>query len=186
MRLSEFMDMGGEVFAVRRGDEMFRAMGVRTHDKREILFETRTDVRPGDWLEADSGNKFYVLDADVQVVEQQPFARRISYQTDQTAMEYQVAQESARPQATTFNIFGPSYGFVIGSEPHAQVTHPTFTFGDLERDIDRLGGEDAEDLKAMVRDLRSTLENQDSLSRGKLSHYSELLNRTGTAGSRDR
>ncbi len=176
MRLNEFMNLGGEVFAVERGDEMFRAKGIRTHDKREILFEPSTDVRPGDWLEADSGHRFYVRDTDVQVADQQPFARRVSYQT---AIEHQTAQESVQPQATTFNIFGPSYGSVIGNPQHAQILQPTFTFGDLERSIDRFGGEDTEDLKAMVQELRITLESQDSLSRGKLLEYSDLLNRHG-------
>lgn len=176
MNINNAMRSVGEVFSVERGNEMFRAEGIKVHDDREILFKPGTDVRPGDWLRADSGRRFYVHDTDVQMAHRRPFALRALYRTE---AEQQAAQETARPQSTTFNIFGPSYGSVIGSQQHAQVLQPTFTFGDLERDIDRLGGEDAEDLKAMVQELRSTLESQDSLSRGKLLEYSDLLNRHG-------
>lgn len=81
------------------------------------------------------------------------------------------------PQGPTFNIFGDTYGSVIGTQDHAQILQPTFTFGDLEQEIDHQGGEDAEALREMVQEIRDTLENQDSLSRGKLLEYSELLNR---------
>ncbi len=86
-------------------------------------------------------------------------------------------EHPARQLAPVFNIFGNVQGSVFGTQQHAQVLQPSFTFGDLEEEIDRRGGEDAEALKEMVREIGSTLEHQDSLSRGKLEEYGELLSK---------
>lgn len=85
-------------------------------------------------------------------------------------------QEAPRP-AAVFNIYGDTYASNVGTQQHAQVLQPSFTFGDLEREIDRREGEDAEALKAMVREIGDSLESQDSLSRGKLEEYGELLSK---------
>ena len=174
MRLSEFMDMGGETFELERGGEIMKVEGIRKHDEREVLFEPGTDVKPGDWLIVDSGHRFYVRESDVQMYNRQPFALQAFYQT---VAEYEVAQSPAEPQAPTFNIFGPTYSSNIGTQQNAQILQPTFTFGDLEQEIDRRGGEDAEALKEMMSQIRVTLEDQDSLSRGRLLGWSDLLNR---------
>lgn len=86
-------------------------------------------------------------------------------------------EEPSPPQSPVFNIYGDTYGSNVGTQQHAQVIRPTFTFGDLEREIERRGGQDVEALKAMVREIRETLERQDSLSRGWLLRWGELINR---------
>ncbi len=88
-------------------------------------------------------------------------------------------EEPSQPQAPIFNIFGDTYGSNIGTQQYAQVFQPTFTFGDLEQEIDRRGGEDAAALKAMVQEIKETLESQDSLSRSWLVRWSELVNKHG-------
>ena len=86
-------------------------------------------------------------------------------------------EEPSLPQAPVFNIYGDTYGSKVGTQGHAQVIRPTFTFRDLEQEIDRRG-EDVEALRAMVREIRETLESQDSLNRGWLLGWSELINST--------
>lgn len=174
VNISDFMDVASETLRVERGDEMFTVEGIRSHDKREVKFKPGTDVRPGDWLKADSGKRFYVCETDVRMFERRPFALLASYQTE---TEYEAAQFPPQPQAPTFNILGDSYGSVIGTQQNAQVLQPTFTFGDLEQEIDRRGGEDTEALQEMVSEIRATLESQDNLNRGWLLRWSELINR---------
>ncbi|HEV8046019.1 MAG TPA: hypothetical protein VGP38_12605 [Rubrobacter sp.] len=97
--------------------------------------------------------------------------------TAQGIQHVEEGEQSIPLSAPVFNIFGNVQGSVFGTQQHAQVLQPTFTFGELEEEIDRRGGEDAEALKAMVREIGSTLEHQDSLSRGKLKEYGELLSK---------
>lgn len=170
MNIKSFMRKGGESLQVARGRELLTVEGIRTHDKRKVLFEPGTDVQPGDWLTTESGHRYYVHDTSVQMYDQRPFSLEASYQTE---AEQEAASE---PQAATFNIFGNTYGSNIGTQQNAQVLQPTFTFGDLELEIERRGGDDAEALKEMVSEVRATLENQDSLSRGRLMEWSALLN----------
>jgi hypothetical protein len=85
-------------------------------------------------------------------------------------------KEPVQAYAPIFNIFGDNYSSIIGTQAHAQILQPTFTFGDLEQEIDRRGGEDAEALKEMIREIRATLEQQDSISRSWLLNWSEVLN----------
>jgi hypothetical protein len=176
VRIKDHMHREGETFAVERGDELFTVRGIRDHRKKEVLFEPGKDVRSGDWLKADSGHRFYVKDMDVQMYERRPAFLRASYQTEQ---EYKAAQEAASElhRGPIFNIFGDTYGSNIGTQAHAQILQPNFTFGDLEQEIESRGGEDTEALKDMVSEIRDTLEQQDSLSRGRLMHWSELINR---------
>jgi hypothetical protein len=104
----------------------------------------------------------------------------IAYVTDITPKGLEILRRWKEPtqgQAPVFNIFGDNYSSIIGTQEHAQILQPTFTFGDLEQEIDRRGGADAEALKEMMREIRTTLEQQDSISRCWLLQWSELLNR---------
>ena len=105
-----------------------------------------------------------------------PLALKAVYRTE---VEHEAVQAQSAPHAPVFNIFGNTYGSVVGTQETGQVLHPTFTFGDLEQEIDHRGGEDTEALKEMVREIHTTLQHQDSLSRGRLSEWSELMNRHG-------
>jgi hypothetical protein len=86
----------------------------------------------------------------------------------------QVEGNKAEPQPMqqfTFN--APAYG-VFGSQQD-------FTFeqviGDLDREIEEHGGEDKEELRQMVAEIRRVLETQDRISKGKFERWSELANK---------
>jgi hypothetical protein len=172
MNLADFMDLAGEYFKVERENEMFMKQGIRTHEEREVKFKPGTDVRPGDWLVADSGNRFYVHDTDVLVAEGNPFALRAFYRTEAEQEEKTRAPEPSH----VYNVHGNVYGSVFGSQGHV-VMQQSFTFEELDRQIEECGGDDADALKEMVAEIRRTLEAQDNLSRGKFLEWSELLNR---------
>jgi hypothetical protein len=169
----------GETFEVERDGVVSRVKGIKTRTKGEkvIYFMPDTEVQRGEWLQAvKSGNRYYVDDTDVLVERNRPLALQAFYRTQ---AEYEAAQTSSAPHAPIFNIFGDTCGSVVGTQETAQVLHPTFTFGDLEQEIERRGGEDTEALKEMVREIHTTLRHQESLSRGRLSEWSELMNRHG-------
>jgi hypothetical protein len=85
------------------------------------------------------------------------------------------SQQSA-PTSVTFNV-GNAYGSIFGTQQHAQILQPNFEFKTLEEEIEERGGEDTEALKNMVREIRTTLEQQESLGRRRLEGWSELINR---------
>lgn len=78
--------------------------------------------------------------------------------------------------SVTFNV-GNAYGSIFGTQQHAQILQPNFEFNTLEKEIEERGGEDTEALKEMVREIRNTLEQQESLGRSRLAGWSELINR---------
>ena len=84
-------------------------------------------------------------------------------------------QQSA-PASVTFNV-GNAYGSIFGTQQHAQILQPNFEFNTLEEEIEERGGEDTEALKNMLREIRTTLEQQESLGRRSLEGWSELINR---------
>jgi hypothetical protein len=174
---NRMMKLGGETFTIERGGkEHLKTEGIRHPNEQRIDFYPRTDVRPGDWLVTSTGKRLYVHDTDVLTVRRKTFALQAFYRTE---AEHEAAQTSSMPHPPVFNIFGDTYGSVVGTQETAQVLHPTFTFADLEQEIDRRGGEDTEALKQMVREIHTTLQHQDSLSRGTLLRWSELMNRHG-------
>jgi hypothetical protein len=74
-------------------------------------------------------------------------------------------------QQFTFN--APAYG-IFGSQQDftfEQVIH------DLDRQVEEHGGEDKEELRQMVAEIRRVLETQDSIGRSKFHRWSELANK---------
>ncbi len=168
------MNIGGEDFRVERGDELFVAEGIMNRERKEIRFRPKTGVRPGDWLIAGSGKRYYIHETDVQTFQRKPLAIVASYRT-QAEQERELSPPEL-PQSQVFNVYGNAYGSVFGNQQNVRLEQ-TFTFEELERQIEERGGEDADALKEMVAAIRGTLESQDSLSRGRLAEFSELLNR---------
>jgi hypothetical protein len=74
-------------------------------------------------------------------------------------------------QQFTFN--APAYG-IFGSQQDftfEQVIH------DLDRQVEEHGGEDKEELRQMVAEIRRVLETQDSIGRSRFQRWSELANK---------
>ena len=139
----------GETFEVEREGVTTESSvkGIRTHyrDEKVIFFVPGTEVQRGDWLQSvESGNRYYVYDTDTLVEGPRQLALKAVYRTE---VEHEAVQAQSAPHAPVFNIFGNTYGSVVGTQETGQVLHPTFTFGDLDQEIDRRGSEDAEALK---------------------------------------
>jgi hypothetical protein len=174
MNLEPFMRISGEDFRVDRGGELFVVEGIMIREKQKVQFRPKTDVRPGDWLIAGSGKRYYVYDTDVHIFQRKPHAIVASYRTEAEQERALDPPEATRSQV--FNLYGNAYGSVFGNQQNVTLEQ-TFTFEELDRQIEERGGDDAEVLREMVEEIRLTLEGQDSLSRGRLVQFSELLNR---------
>lgn len=176
IRIDGAMRRFGQDVDIRRGDDKHKERGIVGQSDKEIKFFPQADVEVGDWVRTESGDELHILDIQRgPMVQGKPYALSAKYETKAEHERRSSYQQGS--QSPIFNIFGPTYGSNIGTQQHAQVLQPTFTFGDLEQEIDRRGGEDTEALKEMIGEIRATLESQDSLSRSRLLGWSELLNR---------
>jgi len=164
------MKMGGEQFRIeRQGEKLLRVEGLRNRDTKQVKFYPGTDVRPGDWLITDSGKRLYIYDTDVLMINRKPFAHQAFYRTEAEQNAATVLPELS--QNFIFN--APSYG-VFGSQQDFQFEQ---VVRDLDRQIEERGGEDTDALKAMVEEIRNTLEGEDSISRSQFEKWSELANK---------
>lgn len=170
------LDLAGEPFVIERGGEkQAETDGQRRKKERRIDFRPNTDIQPGDWVVAKlSGNRFYIYETDVYVVQRRPFSKQAYYRTE---AEYESSESTPLSSApVVFNIFGDNYASNIAS-PRAQINQPTFTFGNLYEEIERRGDGDSEALTEMVRNIENSLERKEDLSHSWLIKYSELLDR---------
>lgn len=81
------------------------------------------------------------------------------------------AERDIPAQSFVFN--APAYG-VFGSQQDFSFEQ---VVGDLDRLVEERGGNDADELREMVGEVRATLENQDSITRSKFERWSELANK---------
>lgn len=82
------------------------------------------------------------------------------------------------PQSTTtnINISGPVQGSVIGTNTIQELTN-NFDFRSVEQRIESEGGEDKEELREALAEVRRLLESGNSMERGFLSRFSGAMQR---------
>ncbi len=83
--------------------------------------------------------------------------------------------ERQAPTSVTFNI-GRADRSIIGTQTHAQL-EANINFENLEVEIEQRGGADKEALRKALRRIEELLENRDSISRGELAEFSEVMER---------
>lgn len=76
--------------------------------------------------------------------------------------------------SNTFNLSGNFYNAVIGTHNTAELT-ASFDFRSIERRIEAEGGEDKEELREALEELRVLLEECGTLDRGALSRFSSSM-----------
>lgn len=83
--------------------------------------------------------------------------------------------EPAQQSTTTnINISGPVQGSVIGTNTIQELTN-NFDFRSVEQRIESEGGEDKEELREALAEVRRLLESGDSMERGFLSRFSGAM-----------
>lgn len=91
--------------------------------------------------------------------------------------QIKVRKESAIEvqRATTMQFhIGTVYGSNIGTQGNATIEN-TFNFEIVDRLIEENGGEDKEELRQMISEIRELFEDSEKIKKGSLSSYSEKL-----------
>lgn len=83
---------------------------------------------------------------------------------------------STTTTTTNFNFNAPVHGSVIGTNNTAELTN-NFDFRRIEVEIEEKGGADKEELREALAEIRGLLESGQSLDRGALSKFSEVMER---------
>ena len=88
----------------------------------------------------------------------------------------QVEGNKPEPQSVSniFNISGSVHGSVIGTHNTTELTN-NFDFRRIEAEIEEKGGEDKEELREALEEVRRLLESGEKLDRGGLAQFSSTL-----------
>lgn len=76
---------------------------------------------------------------------------------------------------SSFNILN-AHNSIIGTQNNASLTN-NFNFSQLEKEIEQKGGEDKEELKRMIEEIRELFEDSEKVKKGSLSKFSEIMQR---------
>jgi hypothetical protein len=169
--------MTGESFHIERGDLRTEALGRRNHSKRVITFLAEADIEIDDIIRpAAAGDPLYVIDVNKKATADILTAVEAHYETERERQRRLAAEQ--RRDASTFTIgtIGSVQGSILGTQQNAHLA-VTFDMRAIDQEIDRRGGDDADDLKTMVAEIHEMLDDRDKISRGSLVKYSELLER---------
>ena len=175
--LETIFEHAGEWFQVIRATEHFRVEGVRQHEK--VTRRSYIELRPTEIIQVDdvlvsdlTGEKFSVTEVGRDVTMGQFYALKAFYKTQfETDQEKKVTASNS----PVFNI-GTAHGSIIGNQQTATI-HNKFDFAALDAQIDKQGGTDAAELKAMIGEIRDTLTKNEHVPGGVLSRFSAVMER---------
>lgn len=91
----------------------------------------------------------------------------------QVKVRKETAIELERKSAMQINI-GTAYGSNIGTQGDASITN-TFNFEKVDQLIEVHGGEDKEELRKMIAEIKELFEDSEKVKKGALEKYSEKL-----------
>ncbi|MFC8685926.1 hypothetical protein [Brevibacillus porteri] len=175
MNLRTFMKMGGEKFKVIRNEvEITEVEGMSNTEegtgRKCISFYPETDIETGDWVVGvASGNELYIEDTKIDVLKGKPFQKKGYYLTK---TQYEKSKKENVP-SVQIN-FQNAYGSNIGTSGSNLITN-TFNFEAVDQLIEERGGEDKEELRQMIAEIKELFEDSEKVKKGGLAHYSEKI-----------
>jgi hypothetical protein len=86
----------------------------------------------------------------------------------------EIEEPKAPPEPTISINVQTAHGSIIGTQQNAELT-ATFNFGDFDRVIEQADEEDKEELKEVREQLRKMLEEEQTVNRGALAKWGQLL-----------
>lgn len=175
VNFDEAYELGGEIFSVvREGRNLFDVRGVMDRrDRLVTLPPDATEVQAGDWLTSrHSGQEFRVTEVDVPPQFRGMAIIKAHYETK---LDYE-DRISGHPAGGTNISGGNFYGSNLnwGEQRDVEVAG-SFDFRSIELEIDRRGGEDAEELKAALDEVRNLIESGQPLKEGVLAKFSKSI-----------
>lgn len=176
-QLENIFSAAGEWFQVVRAGHPARLQGARNREKATsrhfIQFRPKETVQAEDILVSEvSGESFTVTQVE-RIVELGQFCGLKAFYKTQHEIEQE--KKALAAQGPTFNI-GTAHGSIIGTQQTATI-HNKFDFAALDAQIDRQGGEDTAELKAMIAEIRDTLTQNEHVPSGVLARFSAVIER---------
>jgi hypothetical protein len=170
------MKMAGEKYKViRNGEEIFVAEGMQnTEDntlRKYVGLYPDTDIQAGDWIIGEvSKNEFYIEDIKTDVIDGRAFQKK-GYTL--TKVQYQQRNKVNDTVSNQFHI-GNVYGSILGSTGNNSI-NSIFNFEALNKMIDEKGGDDKEELRQMILEIKEMFEDSEKVKKGSLSKFSESM-----------
>ncbi|NOH04211.1 MAG: hypothetical protein HND47_20670 [Chloroflexi bacterium] len=169
--MNEVMKLAGEDFEIIRGAERRSVKGARNTQKsthrKYVQFYPGTDVKAGDILIRQvSGEEWLVTEIDHQTIQGKLLSVNAFYETR--------FERERQPAPSVSYTFHNSSNIIAGSQTSATMN---INIGEIEKMIEENGGADKEELLALVMAIKEAFEKQDTISKGSLARFSEMLER---------
>lgn len=133
-----------------------------------FMFLPSSDVKPGDWLENSSGNRYLVIDAEIKYDHKSPAYLQVTYQTASQA-------NRETESKTVFNIQN-AYGSIIGNNNHGVLNYMT-EIKNLKTKVEQENSPDKSDMKQIISLLEMIVSDKIPPSKGLFSKFSNVMNR---------
>ena len=170
--LDRFMEMGGQKVSIERsGSIIAEYQGLPNHDKRGkkyFAFYPGSDVAERDWIIDSAGKRYYVEDAETDIIHGSPFQLK-AY----TLTETEVRKSNSSP--ATFNIEYANNS-VIGTQNYA-VVNCNDCISQMRDQIAATNSSDKNELTEIVDLLERILANQTPPQKGLFSRFSAVMER---------
>jgi hypothetical protein len=85
-------------------------------------------------------------------------------------------KKASVPSSPIFQFYGNVQSSIIGTQNHAELT-ANFDFGEIEREIERHGGADTDELQEAVEQVKRLIDEGQILDRGTLARFGEVMRR---------
>ncbi len=172
MSILNFLERHGvEVSVFRNNECIAKVTGLYNREKatskKYIGFEPGTDIKIGDCIINDVGDKSYVIDVQTDYFGGEAYQLKAYYQTE---AEHQIQDVS---QSVIFNINNAN-GSVIGNNNVLNIDYNA-NLRELRKTISGSNPEDKEELDKIVSLLELIVEDNVPIKKGILSKFTDLL-----------
>jgi hypothetical protein len=132
-----------------------------------------TDIRDGDWLTSkQSGQAFRVTELDVPPQFVGLAIIKARYESKQAYEDRMATRTAGGTNITGGTFYGSNLNW--GDQRGVEVSG-TFDFSSIEREIGQRGGEDAEELRSALAEVRAAVEKGEPLKEGMLARFARAI-----------
>lgn len=169
-----FLNSHGQKFQIERDGNIVHTLeGLENYNSNTnenlIQFVPGSDVKIGDWVINDQGERFYIIDTRTNRFRKEIISLDCSYLT-----QAQYSQKQS-PSSVTFNI-GSASNSIIGTQGIATLNYSS-SIDNMRARIASEGGQDSDELNRIADLLEMIVNNQIPASKGLFSKFSSVMER---------
>lgn len=174
MSMKEFVDgiikSDGSQFSILRNGETHTERGApNTLDGRACFcFMSDADIQMGDWLENTVGNRYFVIDVEMELRNSIPQFLKVWYET--------AAQHAQVTKATNVFNVQSAYGSIFGNQGSATINYDA-SISELKAMVSADASADKADMERIISLLEMIVDGQISPSKGILAKFSSIMER---------